>query len=195
MFQAQAKVEFVKRYCPPASGYEVFVDIDPSEKGITGSTRESPEARERQRQMRQAGESAERSLRDLGVQVGGSRKDWLDEVESRHRETPPRIQGDRDIVAIHCEKKQILIAEVEGESSGQPEQKLYKAIGQIVVAWANRIPDGWRSSFVLVVCGDKMKKHLQKVSKLADIGVAGLAIAADAADDKWLFGPSPPAAT
>ncbi len=98
-------------------------------------------------------------------------------------------------MAVHFEKKQILIAEVEGESSGQPEQKLYKAIGQIVVAWANRIPDGWRSSFVLVVCGDKMKKHLRKVSKLADIGIAGLAIAVDAADDDWLFGSSPPAAT
>ncbi|MBE3123272.1 MAG: hypothetical protein IMZ65_00530 [Planctomycetes bacterium] len=192
MFQAEVKAEFVKRYCPPANGYAVFVDIDPSERGATGGQRKSSEARERQGQMHQAGECAEESLKNLGVQVGGSRSDWFRKIASQHRQAPPPIQGDRDIVAIHFGEKRVLIAEVEGESSAQPEQKLYKAIGQIVVALDNKIPDGWRSSFVLVVYGDKMKRHLRKASILASINVAGLAIAVDAADDEWLFRPSCP---
>jgi hypothetical protein len=44
------------------------------------------------------------------------------------------IEGDRDIVAFYKATHRCLIAEVEGKSSGQPEQKVYRAIGQILAA-------------------------------------------------------------
>jgi hypothetical protein len=42
MFQLAVKLAFVKRYCNPQKGWEVFVDIDPSEEGRTGGGRKTP---------------------------------------------------------------------------------------------------------------------------------------------------------
>lgn len=37
MIQPVAKLRFVERYCHPAEGWSVFVDVDASEEGRTGS--------------------------------------------------------------------------------------------------------------------------------------------------------------
>jgi hypothetical protein len=42
----------------------------------------------------------------------------------------PHVTGDADVIAFNTRHRCDLIAKVEGETSGQPEQKLYKAIGQ-----------------------------------------------------------------
>jgi UDP-2,3-diacylglucosamine pyrophosphatase LpxH len=80
-----------------------------------------------------------------------------------------------------------LIVEVEGESSGQPEQKLYKAIGQIVMAASNDILDGWNRKLVLVVHGDGICKQMARASALEKLGISALALD-DNNHDRWLFG-------
>lgn len=42
--------------------------------------------------------------------------------------------GDRDILTVHRDQKILWVAEVEGDSSGQPEGKIYKALGQLICA-------------------------------------------------------------
>jgi hypothetical protein len=34
MFQPEVKLEFIRRYCQPTNGWEIFVDIDASEDNI-----------------------------------------------------------------------------------------------------------------------------------------------------------------
>jgi hypothetical protein len=127
MFQPRVKLEFIRRYCDPGKGWRVFVDIDPSEEGRTGGERKTDLARQRQIAMFKDAARVRRGLRKLGVTVG-SRSDW-------HLQCGlPLLDGDRDIVAVHSRRRQYVIAEVEGVSSGQPEQKLYKAVGQAVMA-------------------------------------------------------------
>jgi len=70
----------------------------------------------------------------------GDRKGWC------HSQGLPYLEGDPDIVAYDQSGMRCLIVEVEGASSGQPEQKLYKAIGQIVRT-ASNFPEGWRYTF------------------------------------------------
>jgi|SRR5690242_4515901 len=183
MFQPRAKLEFVRRYCSPRDGWLVFVDIDPSEEGRTGGVRRSREARAGQRQMREDAQAVRGALRDLGVAVDGGRGAW-------HREQDlPRIDGDRDIVAFNRRQRVCVIAEVEGASSGQPEQKLYKAIGQVVRAAADPAPKGWRRRLVLVVAGEDMARHLGHVKALHRLGVSGLVLCKTRRPDRWLFGP------
>src|SRR5690606_21329088 len=120
------KFEFIRRYCSPADGWLVMMDIDPSEEGKTGGERRSEEAKHRQEEMIRSGRIVRDKAEQLGIEVVGDRASWF------ARNDLPEVPGDRDVVAFHAEKKLLLIAEVEGASSGQPEQKLYKAIGQIV---------------------------------------------------------------
>ena len=181
MFQPEVKLEFVRRYCPPADGWEIFVDIDASEEGRTGKERESLEAIRRQSQMKKDAKRVRRELALLGVTVGGSRAKWF-----RERGIPA-IEGDRDVVAVNSAKCACVIVEVEGASSGQPEQKLYKAIGQIVMAANNRPLDGWNQALVLVVYGDKIAAHLKHANALVKIGISALALANDRKADRWLF--------
>lgn len=182
MFQPQVKLEFVRQYCHPACGWEVLVDIDASEEGRTGGQRTTDEARARQRQMLTDGETASRELRRLGVSVGGNRADWYREHGLS------QTNGDRDIVAFNTKRRLYLIVEVEGESSGQPEQKLYKAIGQIVMAASNDILDGWNRKLVLVVHGDGICKQMARVSALEKLGISALALYDNNNHGRWLFG-------
>src|SRR2546426_8398441 len=121
MSQARVRLESVRRYCHPRDGWQVHVDIDPSEEGRTGGERKTREARARQRQMQKDADAARRGLRSLGVTADGGRAAWQQEQDL------PRLDGDRDIVAFNRKQRFYIIAEVEGASSGQPEQKLYKA--------------------------------------------------------------------
>jgi hypothetical protein len=182
MFQPEAKLHFVQLHCPPADGWRVYVDIDASEEGRTGGVRATPEAQATQLRMQMEGELARKSLIQLGAQVGGSRVDWF-----KGHHLPP-IVGDRDILAFHPESKRCLIAEVEGASTGQPEQKLYKAIGQLVMATSEtQLPPEWSVEFVLVVVGDEIARHLARATSLKKLGISALSIDADPKKDRWLF--------
>ena len=99
----------------------------------------------------------------------------------------PYLEGDPDVVAYHPLKKRCIVAEVEGASSGQPEQKLYKAIGQIVRTVSN-LPVDWSNFPVIVVYGDRIADHLRRASALAKLGVSGVAIKDDPREDRCLFG-------
>jgi len=182
MFQPEVKLEFIRRYCQPINDWQVFVDIDASEEGLTGGERSTDEARVRQRQMQKDGETSRKELQKLGVQVGGKRRVW-----SREHELP-YITGDRDVIAFNIKKRLYLIVEVEGESSGQPEQKLYKAIGQIVKAASEEVHDGWRRNLVLVVYGEKISEDLRQMKALDKLGISACALDDDKNKDRWLFG-------
>ena len=182
MFQPEVKLEFVSRYCNPVNGWKVIVDIDASEEGRTGSERATDEARARQRQMQKDGETSRKELQKLGVQIGDNHRVW-----SREHELP-YINGDRDIIAFNIKKRLYLIAEVEGESSGQPEQKLYKAIGQIVKAASEEVQAGWSRNLVLVVYGEKISKHLTQMKALDRLGISACVLNNNKNEDVWLFG-------
>lgn len=182
MYQPRAKLEFVRRYVNPREGWRVFVDIDASEEGRTGGNAIRPEAVQRRAAMQQDAPLVRNQLRQLRVRVGGRRKDWFSELGF------PGFAGDHDIVAIHPGRSQLVVAEVEADSSGQPEQKLYKAIGQIVRVAGLGSPRGWSRSLVLVVHGESLARHLQAAKALTKLGVSGLALANDKASDEWAFG-------
>lgn len=184
MFQPAAKREFIQRYCDPQQGWIVFVDIDASEEGKTGGKRRTREARERQKLMQKDAARVRATLQKIGVQAGGSKRTWLQAHDL------PIIVGDRDIIAFNTSTKTCLIAEVEGQSSGQPEQKLYKAIGQLVMAIGGALPEGWQMKFVLVVFGERIGAHLDRAGALAKLGISGLQLAKNPAADRWVFGRS-----
>ncbi len=123
MIQPLAKLRFVERYCSPKAGWRVFVDIDPSEEGRTGSQRQTEEARARQQLMREQAPDAIRQLKLLGAFVGERKRQWKAQFKGR-LVLPP---GDRDIIAVHTVHRILWVVEVEGDSSGQPEGKIYKA--------------------------------------------------------------------
>jgi hypothetical protein len=183
MFQPRVKLEFVRRYCAPLAGWSVCVDIDPSEEGRTGSKRESEVSRLRQLEMQADAPVVRASLKELGTNVG-NRKHWC------QSQALPYVEGDPDIVAYDRAAKRCLIVEVEGVSSGQPEQKLYKAIGQIVRS-ASNLPLAWDCELILVVYGDRMATHLRRVNALERLSISAVALADRASDDRWLFGASP----
>jgi hypothetical protein len=180
MFQPRVKLEFVFRCCSPQAGWKVFVDIDASEEGRTG-TWKGPGAEARRRKMQDDAAEVRREFRALGVTVGGSRAGWLRE------QGLPSIHGDRDIMAFHQEKRACVIAEVEGESTGQPEQKLYKAIGQLVMAASAGELSGWKQMLVLVVYGGQIAKHLGRANALRKLGIPALVLSDDCKADQWPF--------
>jgi hypothetical protein len=47
------KLHFIERFCNPTEGWTVFVDIDPSEEGLTGGQRRAEEARLRKAHMQE----------------------------------------------------------------------------------------------------------------------------------------------
>jgi len=184
MFQPRVKLEFVRRYCLPENGWRVCVDIDPSEEGRTGSKRETAESVQRQEAMLDDAPKVREALKVLDVNVG-NRKRWCASGQL------PYLEGDADIVAFNRVGKRCVVAEVEGASSGQPEQKLYKAIGQAVRAVGD-LPPEWDSRVVIVVYGDRIADHLRRAHALAKLGISGLTLADDARDDRWLFGEALP---
>ena len=160
----------------------MFVDIDASEEGRTGGERTTAEAKERQQQMQRDAAAVLKKLKAAGATVGGARDAWF----ARHE--LPLIRGDRDIVAFHREEHRCVVAEVEAISSGQAEQKVYKAVGQIVSAASVAVPEGWAMQFVLVVHGEKMAEHLRRMGALVKLGISGLALEQTKEQDEWLFG-------
>lgn len=192
MFQPEAKYEFVRRYCSPAHGWLVFVDIDASELGETGGPRTTPEAAARRQAMQDRGRWAMEQLAALGATVRGSRGPWFDAIACSHETCRRlRVPGDRDIVAIHPAEGRLVVAEVEGLSAGQPETKLYKAIGQLVMAVSETDPGGLDASFVIVVHGDRIGEHLRRASALTRLSVSGLQLDEDPSRDRWLLGQPP----
>ncbi len=185
MFQPRAKLEFIRRYCPPSDGWRVFMDIDASEEGRTGGERKTREAAERQEAMQRDAQAVRDELEELKVAVGGSRSLWFE------RNALPAIDGDRDVVAFDLVRRILVIAEVEGVSSGQPEQKLYKAIGQVVIAAGEPVPTGWTRKLVLVTFGNAIAAHMRRASALTKLGASAVALAEKADQDEWVFGSKP----
>lgn len=185
MFQPRAKLEFIRRYLPPGEGWEVFVDIDASEEGRTGGVRTSSEARVRQQAMERDAKEVRKGLAQLSVRVGGSRKKWFREFGFA------RIRGDHDIVAFHSGRRVYAVAEVEGESAGQPEQKLYKAVGQIVMAASDPPLEGWQRELYIVVYGERIARHLSQADALGRLGIGAVSLSEGGRrGDSWLtFGP------
>jgi hypothetical protein len=171
MFQPRMKLHFIERFCNPAKGWTVFVDIDPSEEGLTGGQRRAEEARLRQADMQEDARVVRESFKRLGVYVGRRATAWRRAFGTRL----PRIPGDRDIIAVNEKRRIVLIAEVEGESSGQPEQKLYRSIGQMVTARKECTLPDFSARFYLVV-PPVLRAHLLRASALAEIGIQGLVI-------------------
>lgn len=179
MFQPRVKLAFVERYCRPADGWTVFVDIDASEEGRTG-TWKTREAKARRKLMRTDGEAVRSRLDETGVHVGKRSEQW----KQVFGQSFPSIEGDRDLIAVHQEKKRLLVVEVEGQSSGQPEQKLYKALGQAVVAVSGSELPGYDRSVVVAVHGAEIREHLRAARAMAKIGIAGVHVATLHSDDE-----------
>ena len=184
MIQPLAKLRFVERYCSPEAGWRVFVDIDPSEEGRTGSPRQTEKARARQRLMLEQAPNAIRQLRGLGAFVGERKRHWKAQFQDRL----PLPPGDRDILAVHTDRGILWVAEVEGDSSGQPEGKIYKALGQLVCAVSEMQIPNFERIFSLVVWGDDMANHLRRARAVEQLGVSGLVISERRVADRWLFG-------
>jgi hypothetical protein len=180
LFQTEIKLEFVRRYCPPSKGWRVYVDIDPAEEG-RGVKCEKPESQHRLEERKAAAKKVRESFGKMKVGCDGGRKRWCKQSGL------PDVSDDRDILAFHPERKICWIAEVEGASSGQPEQKLYKAAGQLICAVGTRLPAGWSLVLVLAVNGEKLATHLKRMKALKRLGVAGVVINENGNDD-WPFG-------
>jgi hypothetical protein len=188
MIQPVAKLRFVERYCHPKDGWSVFVDIDPSEEGRTGSPRQSEQAKALQQRMLTDGPLALGHLQRIGAHVGGRKDKWNSCFGKMHH----LPKGDRDIIAVHAEKRILWVAEIEGDSGGQPEGKVYKALGQLVCAVSETHLPEFRRFLSLVVWGPRVTAHLKRTRACAQLGISGLAIADAPEADDWLFGERPP---
>lgn len=186
MFQPEVKFEFIRQHLPPFEGWLVYVDIDASELGKTGGLKIGPAAQLRRERMQQEGDVFVKAMEATGVQVGGSRRQWC------MRHGLPEVAGDRDITAFHPPTRRCIIGEVEGSSSGQPEQKLYQAIGQLVLAAGEvELPD-WQVNFVLVSYGQKMGRHLRRATVLPRLKIYAWEVTGESTmPDHWIFGPPP----
>jgi hypothetical protein len=184
MFQPRVKLEFVRRYLR-APDWNVFVDVDPSEEGRTGGERKSAESKDRQRRMGEDFAAVKVDVEKLKhVRLGKRSSEW----ERCFAGVVGPISGDRDIIAVHQPDRRVVIVEVEGESSGQPEQKVYKAVGQAVAACSAAMPEGFATTIGVVVYGKPLGNHLRACSKLHDLGIFGLRLDDVPEKDEWLFG-------
>jgi len=107
MYQLEVKRWLVHHRFPPSDGWKVRVHVDPMERANGGQ--HPPDKRSR-------AEAAETALLEMGASVG----------------LHPDL-GPADIVAEHSLHGMVVI-EVEGQSSRQPEQAMYSALGQLVLA-------------------------------------------------------------
>jgi hypothetical protein len=187
MIQPVAKLRFVERYCNPADGWRVFVDIDPSEEGRTGSARQSAEAQARHARVLAEAPTAIQDLVRLGAHGGKWKVGWL----SCFGSAVPLPKGERDILAVDCERRRLWIVEVEGDSGGQPEGKVYRALDQLVCAVSETTLSEYERFFTLVVCGDLAAAHLACAYAASKLGISALAISATRDEDRWLFGSRP----
>jgi hypothetical protein len=196
MYQPEIKHNFVRNYCPPKEGWCVFVDIDPSEEGRTGDKRKSNEAKKRQKEMKAAGEKALKDLQKLGAHICRKKCGiWLLEksfLQFRNGDNDilPFLRR-RDILAFHPEDKICLIAEVEGVSSKQPEQRIYNAVGQLVQAFSIKSIAGWKRKkpILFLVVGEELAGNLTKMKTgLKKLNITGIVIGKNKKNNKVLFG-------
>ena len=106
MYQLEVKRYLVEHQFPPADGWEVTIDVDAMERARGGQ--HPPDKQERARR-------AEDWLRTAGARIG-SHPDF----------------GRADLVAARPGLATVVV-EVEGDSSRQPEQSVYSALGQAVL--------------------------------------------------------------
>jgi hypothetical protein len=181
MFQPRAKLEFVRRYCPPPR-FSVCVDIDASEEGKTGGPRQQELAKQRQTDMVADAAAVRQEFAKLKIDL----KYEIWRLRETFTDLPGHWRGP-DIIACDRAAKLCVVTEVEAESSGQPEQKLYKAVGQIVRA-ISQSNDLWRRAFVIAVAGGEMADHLARMTALERLNVTAVALGPTKSDDRILFG-------
>lgn len=121
------------------------------------------------------------------VSVGARSRAW----RNRFGRRLARLEGDRDIIAVNEEVRDLLMVEVEGDSSGQPETKVYKAVGQAVAATSMILPADFSCTIGVVVVGKKLRDHLARCAKLVNLGIFGMCIDRIAARDEVRFGKPP----
>lgn len=187
MIQPVAKLAFVERFCNPSDGWHVFVDIDPSEEGRTGSQRQSAQSRARHERVLTEAPEAIAKLRRLGAYVGKRKVGWVSCFGSSFAQP----KGDRDILAVHCERRKFWIVEVEGDSGGQPEGKIYRALGQLVCAVSEATLPNYERFLTLAVCDDRAAVHLERARAAFKLGISGIVLGPTPAGDRWIFGSQP----
>lgn len=187
MIQPVAKLRFVERYCNPGNGWRVFVDIDPSEEGRTGSPRQGADSQARHARALAEAPAAITELTRLGAYVGKRKTAWF----SCFGDGFALPKGDRDIVAVDCERRRLWIVEVEGDSGGQPEGKVYRALGQLVCAVSESTLVEYQRFFTVAVWGERAGAHLVRASAASKLGISGLVLGATSDEDRWLFGTRP----
>jgi hypothetical protein len=174
MFQPRAKLEFVRRYCPPNRGWHVCVDIDGSEKGTAGKrTKES--SIKRGLEMQADWFHVEKELRGLKVRIGNY-PSWCKELNLS-------TFGHRPDIATYHSDRGCIIAEVEAQSTGQPEDKVYMAVGQIMLAASVPISEKWKPHFFVVVHGSKMVDVFRRMTQLTKIPIFGFSLADNEEDE------------
>ena len=99
--------------------------------------------------------AAIQQLRALGACVGKRKAQWT----KCFGRAVPLPKGDRDVIAVHSERRLLWIAEVEGDSGGQPEGKIYKALGQLVCAATEMDVLGFERWLTLVAWGPAASSH------------------------------------
>jgi hypothetical protein len=107
VYQIEVKRQLVVHRFSPSDGWEVTVDLDPMEMGV--------------------GEQQPESKRE----IAGQCRDWLRQRGVRLGTHPTYNRA--DVVATHPDKG-THVFEVEGVSSRQPEQAVYSALGQVMLA-------------------------------------------------------------
>jgi hypothetical protein len=107
LYQLEVKHALVRLSFPPASGWKVHIHVDPMERAKGGQHKADKAPR---------AAAAAFGLEGIGAQL------------SAHS-----LFGPVDIVAEHPEQGTRLI-EVEGEASRQREQRLYSALGQLLLS-------------------------------------------------------------
>ncbi len=112
MYQLEVKRWLVIHRFPAIEGWKVTVDIDSMERGVAG---------QQQPDKRAIAEECEKWLRQEGVEI-----------------VAHPLYGRADLVAT--KDGYTVVVEVEGDSRGQREQKLYSAFGQIVLSMGDPSP-------------------------------------------------------
>ena len=163
MYQPEVKYQFIRdKFWGKA--WEVLVDIDASERGDAGGNKDS-------RRLRKAKwKKTKRRLEEIGIKFTNDHRqksDLREELIAKGLEIPARP----DIVAFRKrrgKKPDLWIIEVEGQSSRQPEQKVYSAIGQILLALFETPANNVELHFAVVVYGEKEARHLERFKNLSE---------------------------
>jgi hypothetical protein len=181
MYQPRVKLEFVRLHTPPRLGWDVSVAIDGAEKGKAGSARRNDWI------------AVSRHLSHLGID-SGPRSRW----PALQRPPFTGIQFARapDIVAIHTTSRRVVVAEVEGASTRQGEQKVYSAAGQAVVHLKDTVPavpKGWTIE-VIIVTHAALSQYVLLMSPLTRVSTRRVRIRGCVVDARghrsrlnWLF--------